>query len=158
MFRISCFWILVHLLSFSFLLGQGTDIDLLTEREYVLEMKEGWQQINGEQTLDISIPFAIDSVDAIELSFTFCLSENEIQDSLFLYFEGLAWTAELLLDQAYIGVNEKPFEPWLVPLSSQMFIADQSYRLYIRLQKGTPFEWAPKQFLGMLQAPYLLTR
>ena len=113
---------------------------------------EGWKDEMGNT---LNIPFEREDQQSILLSHSFCLNDS-IPDTAYLYFEGIAWVAELELNGKYLDVHEVSFDPWIIPVASQ-FLYDTLNVLKVRLSLGERKEFYPRPFLGIFRPAYLLT-
>ncbi|MEM6802760.1 MAG: hypothetical protein AAF696_15230 [Bacteroidota bacterium] len=118
-----------------------------------LNLNEGWKEPSGE---DYSIPFQFEGLDARTLVYELKICVGP-QDSMYLYFEGVAWHAELEIDDIYLGTHENPFEPWIVPLA-RSWIDNKKVRIKLHLTESHNFPNYPKPFLGIYRPAYLVNK
>lgn len=118
----------------------------------LLQLDKGWLH----EGRPISLPFMFESLDhgTFTYEFDFCLS---IKDSLFLYFEGIGWEAELELNGNYLGVQKKPFLPWKLAIHPD-WVKPEGNQLILRLSKGDYFPLYPKGFLGIFRPVHLMNK
>lgn len=118
-----------------------------------LNLKEGWKEPSG---VKYEIPFQFENLDArsLVLDLEVCTGP---QDSLYLYFEGIAWHAELELDDKFLGIHDDPFSPWIIPIESS-WIDHKKAQLKLHLTKSKSFSNYPKPFLGIFRPVYLLNK
>ena len=120
--------------------------------EYLQQLNENWE-IGGRPE---SIPFEFYKKKEASFTSYFC-SPDSVEDSVYLYFEGLAWNGELILNDRYLGVYQRPFEPWKIPVHVSWLSPDTN-RIELNLFQGTSPEWYPEQFVGVFRPVYLLDK
>ena len=101
------------------------------------------------------IPFELEADRSILVSHSFCINDS-IPDTVYLYFEGIAWVAELELNGRYLDVHEGSFDPWVIPVTRH-FLSDTLNVLKVRLSGGQKKAFYPQPFLGIFRPVYLLT-
>jgi hypothetical protein len=103
------------------------------------------------------VPFEGDELDTVRLLLTLDRPSGVAdEDTLYLYFEGVAWEAELLLNRYYLGVNQSPFVPWVVPVLGAWLQAEGNL-LALRLHDGRAGQHEPRPFLGIFRPGWLLS-
>jgi hypothetical protein len=127
---------------------------------YLLRLDEGWQRMDPDsaKAAEVELPVREEALSQLELSYVFCAPDSVAGDSLYFYLEGVAWTAELILDSAYLGAQSRPFGPWIIPIPRSLLPPGTTHRLVLRLEDGASFDWHPTPFLGISQAPLLLQK
>lgn len=93
----------------------------------------------------------------LALSYEFNYADSLGRDSLFLFFEGLSWRIEVELNDYYLGVFDKAFETWYLPVRREWF-HEGGNKLKITLSQGNPIPYYPMPTLMMLNAPALVNR
>ena len=119
----------------------------------VLNLLTSDWEYNGKK---YSVPFSLNNTNNAQLYREFdlaCIAE----DSLFLYVEGVAWEAELVLNGLFIAIHKDPFLPWVVPLAPEWLQASGN-KLELNIQFGRRYELYPQGFLGLHRPVMLLTR
>lgn len=120
--------------------------------EYLQQLNDNWE-IDGRPE---SVPFEFYKREEASFTSYFC-SPDSVGDSVYLYFEGLAWNGELILNDRYLGVYQRPFEPWKIPVHISWLNPD-SNKIKLNLFYGTSPEWYPEQFIGVFRPVYLLNK
>lgn len=109
-----------------------------------------------EESRSFSVPFQIDNISQLQLSRYFDLPKvSQSDEKLYLYFEGIAWRAELKLNGKFLGINETPFKPWVIPLNIN-WLRVRDNLLEISLSGGKQFSLYPKSFLGIFRPVYIV--
>jgi Domain of unknown function (DUF4271) len=120
----------------------------------VLNLQGIWFDEYGNRHL---VPFNYFDRDEMTISHTFDLpSLDELQDTLYLYCEAIAWSSEINLNGRLLAVTDDPFAEHLLPLDKS-WLLPVGNRLEIRLSThGLSFPWYPKHFLGVFRQLLLL--
>lgn len=87
------------------------------------------------------VPFQLTSERVLTFSYDFDWPPRA-PDTLYMYWEGVAWEAELALDEYYLGIQRQAFQPWEVWVARD-WVKDSS-RLWLTLQPGSgraPVRW-----------------
>lgn len=113
---------------------------------------DAWRQ----ETRVFSVPFQLEGVEEIYLSRYFDLPADIQQQTkqLYLYFEGIAWHAELRLNGKFLAINDKPFAPWVVQLRTDWLRAEDNL-LELSLSVGEGGTGYPQPFLGIYRPVYI---
>jgi hypothetical protein len=119
------------------------------------------QDLNGEW-IDVDrgrvqVPFADMEADRMDLGRRFEVpGYDSLPDTLYLYFGGLAWTAEVRLNGALLKVTDQPFAEHLLPLRKE-WLTPRDNRLEITLRRDGPgFRFQPRNFAGIFREVFLL--
>lgn len=136
-------------------LPDSTRVDSLSVSFSTQRLDGPWQVLNEDTAYQV--PFEVAEVaGVVRLRYHLSRPEGlEGLDSLYLWLEGVAWQAELLLDDYYLGVHQQPFRGWRVPLASEWLRPEGSV-LVLRLQAGRADRYEPKPFVGMVRPVWLL--
>ncbi len=134
------------------ILGGSIQAKVAPQPDALMVLSEGW--VCDEKTY--TIPFILETSTPASLSIQFdldCLSP----DSLFLYLEGVAWEAEVVLNGLFLDIHLDPFRPWIVPLDSS-WLQETGNILEVNLKLGQRYEWYPQEFLGIHRPVMLLSK
>jgi hypothetical protein len=105
------------------------------------------------QKLQHIVPFAQAADTVLSLSIVLPWS-SAWPDTAYLYLEGVAWEAELLLGDYYLGNHQSPFLPWVVPIRRE-WVQQSGKRLRLRLRGGRSGAYEPSPFLGIFRPVWL---
>lgn len=130
--------------------SRQTSADISPLFQY-LKLSNKWREPNG---IEWEVPFQFEESDPRSLVYDFRICTGP-QDSVYLYFEGLAWDAELEIDNIYLGTHNDPFKPWIVALASS-WLDNRKVQLKLSLSAGSTHPNYPKSFLGIYRSVYLL--
>jgi len=122
--------------------------------EAVHTLEGPWTHASGRQD---QVPFQLEGPTQATFSYMLPTVDSLTEDSLFLYFGGIAAEAEILLQDRYLGVHQQPFHPWVVPLSTG-WLCDGPSQLVLKLRQGLGDTLLPRQFTGLFRPVYLMTR
>lgn len=105
------------------------------------------------------VPFDTTGLDAMKLRRDFDLVDyGNLPPKLYLYFEGLAWTAEVYLNDRLLVVSRDPFQPQLLPLQ-RAWLKPRGNRIVVHLRADGPAQpMYPRRFLGIFRQNYLLVK
>ena len=79
-----------------------------------------------------------------------------LSDTLYLYFEGLAWSAEVYLNDRLIAVTDDPFAEHLFQIKKEYFLPVQN-RVEVRLNRnGLDYFLYPEHFVGVFRQALVL--
>lgn len=100
----------------------------------------------------VEVPFQDMERASILLHRNFVLPGLEkLPDTLFLYFEGVAWSSEIYLNGRLIAITEDPFAEYLFTVDKQ-YIQPDSNRIEVRLSRsGQDFFLYPQHFIGIFR-------
>ncbi len=125
----------------------------VTPKENVMVSLDTWK----EETRVFSVPFQLDGVSELRLSRFFYLPDTvRAKENLFIYFEGVAWRTELKLNGKFLGINNHPLKPWIVPLRRE-WLSKEENLLELSLSQKESATFFPKKFLGIFRPVYILT-
>jgi hypothetical protein len=110
-----------------------------------------------EADLPVHAPVALRRLDAMRLRYELVLPAPLPSDTLYLVLDGIAWQAQLEVNDRYLGVPERPLARWVAPVHPA-WLRPGANEIRLRLRTGGQFPYAPAAFLGMLRPPLLLTR
>jgi len=130
-------------------------VELDTVRFGGMELAGPWQVLGSSTAYHV--PFTIPAVEeGLQLQLNLPRPAGLAGlDSVILWLEGVAWRAELLLDDYYLGVHNRPFQAWRVALATAWLQAEGS-QLTLRLQPGPASRYHPQPFLGVFRPLRLL--
>lgn len=120
----------------------------------VMDLQGIWFDAHGNRHL---VPFNLFDRDEMELKRNFDLpAYDQLQDTLYLYLEAVAWSSEIFLNERLLAVTEDPFEEHLLPLKKE-WLKPGGNLLVIRLStQGLVFPWYPDRFLGIFRQALIL--
>ena len=103
------------------------------------------------------IPFSFPGRASHTLKYKFQL-ECDPGEDLFLHFEGIAWQAEVIFNEKYLGLHEDPFAAWTIPIRAA-WLADSGSvnRIEVQLSGGRWHRDYPEAFTGIFRPAYVLT-
>lgn len=109
----------------------------------------------------MQVPFVVSGRRQME--FTHLLSpppDSVCPDTLYLYLQGLAWSAEVEFNGKLLGITEDPFGEFLFPIYKEWLDLEGGQNwLHVRLgRKGPVHEFYPEIFLGITRKGYLLVQ
>jgi hypothetical protein len=110
-----------------------------------------------EEYKQVEMPFVDNKRKSMILQRIFDLPDYErLPDTLFLYFEGLAWTAEVYLNKQLIIVTEDPFGENVVMMEKNLMLA-KGNQVELRLfSHGIDRAYYPEHFLGVYRQAFVL--
>lgn len=121
-----------------------------SDQDYILKIEEGWDH----QGRPLSIPFRLEMLDEATVS-----NQFELQDSvsypLYLYIERASWDVEVELNGHYLGLSQKPFNPFFLPLDREWLKRGQN-QIRITLSRGESCYLYPRHLLGIYEPVYLI--
>ena len=120
----------------------------------VIDLQGIWIDENQNRHV---VPFNYFDREEMELSRTFDLpAYRDLQDTLFLYCEAIAWSSEIQLNGRLLAVTDDPFAEHLLPVQKE-WLDSTGNRLKIKMStRGLGFPWYPKRFLGIFRQILLL--
>jgi hypothetical protein len=120
----------------------------------VVDLQGIWKDENGNRHI---VPFNHFDREEMHMQRTFDLpGYDQLQDTLYLYLEAVAWSSEIYLNDKLLAVTEDPFEEHLLPLKKQ-WLKPLGNVLTIHLYtKGLTFPWYPERFVGIFRQALIL--
>jgi hypothetical protein len=120
----------------------------------LVDLQGSWTDADNQT---IEVPFQDMERASILMHRSFALAGLEsLPDTLFLYFEGVAWSSEIYLNGRLIAITEDPFAEYLFALDKQYFLPD-SNQIEVRLdRKGQDFFLYPQHFIGIFRQVLVL--
>lgn len=120
----------------------------------VIDFHGIWEDEVGNQHV---VPLNYFDREQLFLAKTFDIPNyDQLQDTVYLYVEAVAWSSEIFLNGLLLKVTEDPFAEHLLPIRKQLLNA-KSNRLTIDMStKGAAFEWYPERFVGVFRQISLL--
>jgi hypothetical protein len=80
------------------------------------------------------------------------------EDTLYLYFEGIAWGGEVYLNHRLLSLPQEPFRPLLLAIPPAL-LNKQWNQIKVKLHKrGMHYAWYPKKMLGIHKNVFLLRK
>lgn len=135
--------------------GQKFQPSLLTAGLEPVEDLSGYWYTEDKEEL-ITVPF---TDERSRLNLVKALQTKDgprLPDSLYLYFEGIAWQAEIYVNGSLIAITRDPFGEHLYLLPTGLFTSGENL-LTVRLRKSGPnITLYPEKFLGIYRSCYLL--
>lgn len=122
---------------------------------FALAFNEDWKLEREGEIRSYRVPFQLREEATASLTHSFSWPEGARRDTLFLYWEGIGWNAELMLGDYYLGAHADPFEPWVVPLLKDW--VEPGVRLSLHLSEGEARILSPMPFLGIFRSVTLLS-
>jgi hypothetical protein len=115
----------------------------------LLDLHGEWVDADNQR---VEVPFQDLEREDILLHRSFVLPDlASLPDTLFLYFEGVAWSSEIYLNGRLIAITEDPFAEYLFTVDKQ-YIYPESNRLEVRLSReGQDFFLYPQHFIGIFR-------
>lgn len=115
----------------------------------VLDLHGEWVDADNQR---VAVPFQDPVREDILLHRSFALPGlDALPDTLFLYFEGVAWSSEIYLNGRLIAITEDPFAEYLFTVDKQ-YILPEANRLEVRLSRaGQDFYLYPEHFIGIFR-------
>ncbi len=103
------------------------------------------------------VPFNYFDREEMELTRAFDLpGYRDLQDTLFLYCEAIAWSSEIQLNGRLLAVTDDPFAEHLLPIQKEWLDSTGNHLKIKMSTKGLSFPWYPKRFLGIFRQILLL--
>lgn len=122
--------------------GEGTG--------YMRPLQEGWRFADGSLARP---PFTRFQQAPYELRRA--LEDDAcLPDTFYLCFQGVAWAAELELNNLYLGSHKDPFSPWIIAVQRD-WLRPGANELRLRLRGGDPLPDYPRQFTGLFRPAYV---
>lgn len=105
-----------------------------------------------EENKRVEVPFQDMERASMLLHRNFALPALEtLPDTLFLYFEGVAWSSEIYLNGRLIAITEDPFAEYLFAIDKQ-YIKPDDNQIEVRLSRaGQDFFLYPQHFIGIFR-------
>ncbi|MEM6269051.1 MAG: hypothetical protein AAF998_06405 [Bacteroidota bacterium] len=131
-----------------------TPSDLTRGLSPVLDLTGEWIDLDQGR---IQVPFCDAESGRRDLGRNFDLQDYAaLPDTLYLYFGGVAWTAELRLNDALLKVTEDPFREQLIPLQKALLRPRGNRITAVLRQEGPERRFAPRHFVGIFRDVWLL--
>lgn len=120
----------------------------------VLDLRGRWLDVDEGS---ITVPFCDQETDRRDLGRVFDLpGYDSLPEKLYLYFEGLSWSAEVRLNGSLMGVTEDPFSEYLFPLNKE-WLRPSGNQLEVVLRRTGPSKpLFPNRFLGIYRQVFIL--
>ncbi|MCS7074064.1 MAG: hypothetical protein NZ108_06330, partial [Bacteroidia bacterium] len=112
---------------------------------------------NEEQQI-FRVPFCSDEHEVLHLKTDFLLQSTKLSDTLYLYFEGIAWSSEVYLNGRLLTVSKDPFQEILIPVAVRWFLPLWN-SLEVRMNlNGKVGNLYPRKMLGIHKPCYVLEK
>ncbi|MEZ4826002.1 MAG: hypothetical protein R3C61_06870 [Bacteroidia bacterium] len=115
-----------------------------------LNLENGWEVGGRPEKIPFTFP-----IEQAGFSCTFSIAECP-PEVLYLYFEGFAWSGEVILNGHYLGFFPRPFEPQIVRVDSQWLDTERNF-LQVNLSRGQVYPLFPQQFICVFRPVWLVT-
>lgn len=89
------------------------------------------------------------------MEYRFDFEGDSTTEDLYLCFEGLAWQADILLNDRYLGQSSDPFKLWYVKLDRE-WLKTNGNLLKVSVAPGKHKQWYPRHFVGLHRPAWLL--
>ena len=150
------FWIMLMTFSVGMLHGQTFRPTELTAGLRQVEDLSGYWYTEDKEDL-YQVPFTEDKHRLNLVKPLQTRPGSNLADTLFLYFEGLAWRAEVYLNGRLLAITRDPFQEYLFPVPSRL-LEDGENLLTVRCsQEGPDIDLYPGKFVGIYRQCFLLT-
>lgn len=81
---------------------------------------------------------------------------SRLPDTLYLYFEGVAWRAEIYLNDRLLAITKDPFQEYLFPIPQSLLNTGENLLVVRMKQEGPSIDFYPDKFIGIYRPCYLL--
>lgn len=149
------------LIGFLFIGGSG-NIDakgmhhspLTSGMKPLVDLTGEWRSSQGR---NVQIPFLERETSEMQLTRWLKIpEEHQPGKQLYLYLEGVSWTAEIYLNDQLLKVTQDPFAEHLLPLNED-WLHSGGDQLRINLSRdGADYSLYPEHFLGIHRSVYIL--
>jgi hypothetical protein len=116
------------------------------------------QNLNGPWVANAgvirNVPFWETDIDKLVMRRNFKVVDTF--SNLCLYFEGIAWTAEIYLNGKLIIIYNQPFKPLILPLDNEWLSPVQNELKVVLTTQGKDTEWKHRRALGIHRPVWLL--
>jgi hypothetical protein len=120
--------------------------------QIIADLNGPWEDVKGKAYY---VPFCNDEKSELLIKKDFFLHYKP-HDTLVLYFEGLAWSAEIYLNDQLITLTNHPFKEYFIPLSPQLLNA-QWNKLEVKMRKSGPsYPLFPRRMIGIHKPAFVL--
>lgn len=122
--------------------------------QVLVSLKSGWQEESEKRDKPVlTTPFVWESRAEITLSRVLGLPDSLLKDTLYLYFDGIAWQASLEIDDRFLGIHDSPHQPWIIPVPAHWL---DSATLRLRLSLPADNTGRAPLFLGIYRPAWIL--
>lgn len=120
--------------------------------QIIADLNGPWEDAKGKAYY---VPFCNDETSELLIRKDFFLHYKP-HDTLVLYFEGLAWSAEIYLNDQLITLTNHPFKEFFIPLPPQLLNA-QWNKLEVKMSKrGPSYPLFPRRMIGIHKPAFVL--
>ncbi|MCS6904442.1 MAG: hypothetical protein RML72_12835 [Bacteroidia bacterium] len=127
---------------------------LTLKMQVVLPLSGEWYDENHQKW---QVPFWVDEKKELTLYKDFFLPFSP-KDTLYLYFEGIAWSSEIYLNNRLLLLYYQPFEETLITLPPSL-LNKQWNQIKVKLySQGVSYDWYPPKMLGIHRNVFLLQK
>jgi hypothetical protein len=112
----------------------------------------------GETLEPTEVPFCTHTLEPLQLKKDFFLPQRP-DDTLYIYFEGLAWDAEVYLNDRLLRLHDDPFRALLIPVPPALFNPQwNELRLRLTFDPDDQSHHRLIPFLGIHKPSFILQR
>ena len=156
------YWIAIATLLFLCVQGQARcypiPYSIHTKVDHRFQNHQIVQNLNGPWIANSgafrNVPFWETDIDKLVIRRNFIVADTF--SNLCLYFEGIAWTAEIYLNDKLIVIYNQPFEPLILPLDKEWLSPVQNELKVVLTTQGKDTEWKHRRALGIHRPVWLL--
>ncbi len=136
--------------------------DLIFKPTWKTRNLKAFQNLNGVWRTSSDevyrVPFVEDEANILTLRKEFFLKER-IKDTLYLYFGGISWEAEIYLNGKLLLIYERPFEEIVIPIPAELFNIQWNWiEVSLKKYENRTDEWWTPPFIGIHKSVFLLQR
>jgi len=118
----------------------------------LFELNTAWRTANEEL---LEIPFT-KPVSEAPLTISYQWKWNcQLPDTVYLYIEGVAWEADLTLNDQFLSISSSPITPWVIPIARE-WLGNSPANFKLTLRAGKPYPNFPQPFLGITQGVFIM--
>ncbi len=118
----------------------------------LFELNTAWHTAAGEL---LNLPF-IRPVSEAPLAVTYQWTwDCQLPDTVYVYIEGLAWEADLTLNDQFLSISSSPLTPWVIPIARE-WLGNSPANFTLTLRAGNAYPNFPRPFLGITHGVYIM--
>ncbi|MEM7657833.1 MAG: hypothetical protein AAF399_17035 [Bacteroidota bacterium] len=118
----------------------------------LLTLDEGWKH---QDERSITLPFQPGNLQSSVLSCVFPRPDSAV-GGWFLYLGRVAWQAQVKVNGKFLGMNERPLEPWYLPLPTTCLWQEAPNELRLELFVEQRYPNYPPPFIGLIDPIQIL--
>lgn len=138
-------------------MGKGSGLvpsALTSGLKSVEDLQGNWFGPDGKVT---AVPFVDEQLSQLDLFYRFDLPlEGYQEEQFYLYFEAVAWSAEVYLNGFLLKVTKDPFAEQLLPLERKWLLSQGNKVRVVMNSKGKERALYPQPFLGIHRQAHIL--